>query len=132
MGETMTHRLVATLLAALTAAAAPEPPDRPKFHRDIHSGEITPEWALSGVSCADLGAPWMDPTSTDLPPDLDGDCIVGFGDLIILMSGWGPCPDWDTPDPPCCRTDLNRDGITGHEDLVYLLSAFELDRDRRG
>ena len=26
------------------------------------------------------------------PWDLDGDNVVGFGDLLLLLAAWGPCP----------------------------------------
>ena len=31
------------------------------------------------------------PCEGDCPEDLDGSGIVDFGDLLILLSAWGPC-----------------------------------------
>lgn len=50
-----------------------------------------------------------------VPGDLDGDCIVGGGDLGIFLASWG------TDDP---ATDLNMDGVTNGIDLGMLLSFF--------
>ena len=49
-----------------------------------------------------------------VPPlgDLDGDCIVGVIDLLILLAEWG---QRDSP------ADLNGDGIVGVKDLLILL-----------
>ncbi len=44
--------------------------------------------------------------------DLDGDCIVGASDLLILLGEWG---QRDSP------ADLNGDGIVGAADLLILL-----------
>ena len=50
-----------------------------------------------------------------IPGDLDGDCIVGGGDLGIFLASWG------TADP---ATDFNLDGVTNGIDLGILLSLF--------
>ena len=44
--------------------------------------------------------------------DLDGDCVVGVSDLLILLGEWG---QRDSP------ADLNGDGIVGVKDLLILL-----------
>jgi hypothetical protein len=49
--------------------------------------------------------------------DLDGDCAVGFSDLLALLSAWGPCPD-----PRHCPADLDDDDIVGFGDLLVLLT----------
>jgi len=48
--------------------------------------------------------------------DLDGDNVVGFSDLVQMLSAWGPCPG--------CPEDLGGDGSVGFADLVLLLSVF--------
>jgi hypothetical protein len=50
-----------------------------------------------------------------VPGDLDGDCIVGGGDLGIFLASWG------TNDP---ATDFNQDQMTNGIDLGILLSLF--------
>ena len=56
-------------------------------------------------------------TSISDCPDLDGDGGVGFGDLTMLLTGWGTC------DGPCGR-DLDGDGSVGFNDLTTLLFAW--------
>ncbi len=50
------------------------------------------------------------------PPlgDIDGDGVVGSGDLIILLGAWGRCPG-------DCPADLDGDGVVGTSDLILLL-----------
>jgi hypothetical protein len=48
--------------------------------------------------------------------DLDGDGVVGAGDLALLLGAWGPCPK--------CAADFNGDGRIGAEDLAVLLGAW--------
>jgi len=48
--------------------------------------------------------------------DIDGDGSVAFGDLVQLLSAWGPCD--------ACEEDLDGSGTVGFGDLVLLLSAF--------
>ena len=53
-----------------------------------------------------------------IPGDLDGDGVVGVLDLLILLAGWGPCPD----PPDACSADLDADGFVGILDLLTLLA----------
>jgi WD40 repeat protein len=48
--------------------------------------------------------------------DIDGDGIVGFSDLLIVLSLWGPCPG--------CPEDLDGDGVVGFSDLLAVLSLW--------
>jgi hypothetical protein len=50
------------------------------------------------------------------PGDLDGDGIVGFPDLLIVLSMWGPCPG--------CPGDIDGDDIVGFPDLLIVLSTW--------
>lgn len=52
------------------------------------------------------------------PADLDNDGIVGFGDLVILLGGWGPCPT------NCCVADLDGSGDVDFADILVLLGAW--------
>ena len=54
-----------------------------------------------------------------IPGDLDGDGVVGIGDLLILLQSWGPCPD---PCPPSCSADLDGDCTVGMGDLLFLFA----------
>jgi hypothetical protein len=53
------------------------------------------------------------------PADLDGNDGVGFGDLLVLLSAWGPCPP-----EPTCPEDLDGSGEVEFGDLLMLLSAW--------
>ena len=50
--------------------------------------------------------------------DLNGDGIVGTGDMLIMFANWGPCPD----PPDDCPADLNGDGTVGIADLLILFA----------
>jgi hypothetical protein len=48
--------------------------------------------------------------------DLDGDGAVGFQDLLIMLSAWGPCAG--------CPADLDGDDAVEFGDLLILLSSW--------
>ncbi len=48
--------------------------------------------------------------------DLDGDGVIGSGDLAILLASWGACGG--------CPADLNGDGVVDSGDLAMLLAAW--------
>ncbi len=48
--------------------------------------------------------------------DLNGDGIVGAGDVLILLANWGKCDDCEN-----CVADLNGDCVVGAGDLLILL-----------
>jgi len=50
------------------------------------------------------------------PPDLTGDGMIGFDDLHIVLSTWGPCPG--------CLGDIDGDGMVGFSDLLIILSTW--------
>ncbi len=64
-------------------------------------------------------AKWQGCSATErIPGDLNGDGVVNGQDLLILLNGWGPCPQ--APDE--CPGDLNNDGVVDGVDLLILLS----------
>ena len=63
-------------------------------------GQIVPALA---IDCVILG-------------DLNGDGIVDFADLLILLSAWGPCAG--------CPADLNGDDLVDFSDLLILLGEW--------
>lgn len=65
----------------------------------------------AGTSCATVNCAPGDPA------DLDGDGIVGFLDLTILLASWGPCD--------ACPADLDGDGLVGFPDLVILIASLD-------
>ena len=48
--------------------------------------------------------------------DVDGDGTIAFGDLLAVLSAWGPCGD--------CAEDLDGSGDVGFNDLLLLLAAW--------
>ena len=50
------------------------------------------------------------------PGDVNGDGMINFEDLLILLASWGPCPG--------CRSDLDDDGMVGFTDLLQMLSLW--------
>ena len=56
---------------------------------------------------------------SERPADLNGDGVVNFTDLLILLSNWGPC---DEPCPPQCTGDIDMDCDVNVVDLLGLLS----------
>ena len=47
--------------------------------------------------------------------DVDGDGVIGFRDLELIMRYWGPCKD-------ACPADFTHDGFVGREDLSVVLA----------
>lgn len=48
------------------------------------------------------------------PADFDGSGTVDIGDVLQLLSKWGPCPG--------CPEDLDGDGVVSFSDIVIVLS----------
>ena len=67
------------------------------------------------VTGALIGA-LVEVTAGSCRADIDDDGSVGFSDLVILLSAWGPCPG--------CPADLDADDVVGFSDLVTVLSAW--------
>lgn len=55
------------------------------------------------------------------PADLDGDGVVGAGDLAILLGAWGA---GSCGGNPCCAADLTSDGAVDAADLAVLLGQW--------
>ena len=47
----------------------------------------------------------------------EGDGVVGVADLLLLLAGWGPCPNCDN-----CPADLDGDCTVGVADLLILFA----------
>lgn len=58
----------------------------------------------------------MDDGGAGVDGDLDGDGVVGTGDLVILLGAWGACDDCGV-----CDADLDDDCMVGSTDLIILL-----------
>ena len=73
-------------------------------------------WSYSeGEYIISLTGPPCD--SGGIPGDLDGDGLVDFNDLLVLLAAWGPCADCDD-----CPADLDGDCTVGFADLLVVLS----------
>ncbi|MBX3374206.1 MAG: CHRD domain-containing protein [Phycisphaeraceae bacterium] len=64
----------------------------------------------TGVACAEAGC------VPACPADFNGSGDVEFGDLLIMLSVWGPCPG--------CDEDLDGSGTVDFADLLILLSVW--------
>ncbi|MCP3902300.1 MAG: hypothetical protein GY715_01580 [Planctomycetes bacterium] len=51
------------------------------------------------------------------PYDLDGDGLVGFSDLLIVIGSWGPCGDCER-----CTADLDGNCTVGFSDVLALIA----------
>jgi hypothetical protein len=49
------------------------------------------------------------------PADIDGDGVVGFEDLLVVLASWGPC---------ACAADIDGDGEVGFPDLLIVLAEW--------
>jgi hypothetical protein len=88
------------------------------FVRDLVPGSYVIELRrLDSIPTAptwNVGISWLMPEPSVVPGDVDGDGIVGFLDLLAVLSQWGPCPG--------CPADLDGDGTVGFLDLLIVLS----------
>jgi hypothetical protein len=50
--------------------------------------------------------------------DVNGDGVVNVGDLLMVISTWGPCP----PPPAACPADLTGDGAVDVNDLLMVIT----------
>jgi len=66
---------------------------------------------------ADIGALFFE-QEVPVVGDIDGDGMVGFDDLLLVLSAWGNCP----APPAACATDLDGNGAVGFADLVIVLA----------
>ena len=77
------------------------------------------------TSRAIVGHPGLDAfslvryTPDTCPNDIDGSGEVDFGDIVVLLNAWGPCPKTGG-----CEADVDADGNVGFQDLVLILNAF--------
>jgi len=77
----------------------------------------------TAIDHPDLQAALASPRGVCIPllPDVDGNGVVDFADLVALFEAWGPCP---LP-PLACPADLNGDGTVDFADLMELMSHWE-------
>jgi hypothetical protein len=86
------------------------------------AGAVSVEWpgggtrTLANVAGDRVVTVWSD----ESPADVDGDGAIGFGDLLLLLGEWGPCP----PAPAPCGADVDGDGARGFGDLIVILAEW--------
>jgi hypothetical protein len=71
---------------------------------------------IFGWGIASAGAAVEVVMSAPCLADVDGDGAVAFGDLLAILSAWGPCPG--------CPEDVDGDGAVAFGDLLVLLSVW--------
>jgi hypothetical protein len=71
-------------------------------------------WLDAGANLVAATCPLPTPPC---PADLDGDGSVEVADLLLVVHGWGPCPE-------ACVGDVDGDGQVCIDDLMALLAAW--------
>jgi hypothetical protein len=71
---------------------------------------------IDGTSVDDNGNGIPDECDAYCGEDADRDGTMGFGDILLVLAGWGPCGD--------CPGDMDGDGVVGLADLLRLLSRW--------
>ena len=74
----------------------------------------SPEWQPGGLGA--VVATIVEGT-LHVPGDADGDGIVGFADLLAVITAWGPCPEGGG-----CPADLDGNMIVDFADLLIVLT----------
>ncbi len=97
-------------MASVSLAAA-ESEDTLLKEAGLVGGGIALANALLGRDPLDLAV-----HSVNCPEDLLANGVVDVGDLLYLMSSWGPCG--------LCRYDFNADGLIDVDDLLIVISAW--------
>ena len=45
--------------------------------------------------------------------DIDGDNMLGVGDILAIIAAWGPCSD--------CLADIDGDGVVNVTEILYIV-----------
>lgn len=77
-------------------------------------------WAGPGTTCEDADENGVadDCESAACPQDLDGSGAVDFGDILAILTAWGPCTD--------CPEDLDGSGAADFGDILVVLTGWGL------
>lgn len=62
----------------------------------------------------------MDVAPAGPAADVDGDGLVGFGDVLAVLAAWGACP----APPAACPADVDGDAAVGFGDILAVLAAW--------
>lgn len=71
---------------------------------------------MSGGGFDVTGGFWTDEGAIACPGDLDGSGDIAFGDILAVLSAWGPCD--------ACPEDIDGSGAVDFGDLLFLLGAW--------
>ena len=77
---------------------------------------LTPSTVTPGQGFRNAGSAARRRLKSNFTVDLDGSGVVGFSDLLQLLSVWGPCTG--------CPGDLDGSGAVDFSDLLEILSNF--------
>ncbi len=100
------------------ALAAGRHPIRVEFFENFGGAGLIVRWAADGVAKTVVPSAAWSHGGAVVSPDLDGDGLVGGGDLAIMLASWGSCGG--------CPADLDGDGAVGGGDLASLLAAWQV------
>ena len=53
------------------------------------------------------------------PVDVDDDCVVSVGDILVVISEWGACPVGEP-----CVADIDGDGVVAVGDLLSVIASW--------
>ena len=92
--------------------------------------DLTP-LGLAAVTHVRISVPADAPTAIELDAvmdvaplrpaaDVDGDGLVGFGDVLAVLAAWGTCP----APPMACPADVDGDAAVGFGDILAVLAAW--------
>lgn len=79
----------------------------------------TEDTGVGAPPIVDMGALEFQPEVGGCPEDVDGNSTVNVGDLLAVISSWGPCGD-----PQNCPADITGDGAVNVQDLLAVISAW--------
>ena len=92
----------------------------PELGLDIHRTRGINDAGQIAANGADKNLNGVGMLLTPIDPpigDLNSDCQVGAGDVLILLGSWGPCDICED-----CPADLTGDCVVGAVDLLILLA----------
>ena len=90
----------------------------PDAGTDCNANQVPDPCDIAAGTSADVNADGVPDECQFAAGDLDADGMVSSADLLLLLAGWGPCPD----PPAACPGDLDASGAVTHDDLEILLA----------
>ena len=99
----------------LDTIAAPGKVVRVRFLATDNPNDSVTEAAIDAVRLEVLECDTTEPR----PEDVDGDGVIGFGDLLAILAAFGPCEGGP------CPADVDGDGSVSFNDLLAVLAAWD-------